>query len=246
MVPDLDSLTGKTDVHIDRDRLPVPLHRDVVAPFRALQRDARAAGFDLQPVSGFRDFARQLRIWNAKAGGERPVLDATGVPLALQSLSPPERVFAILRWSALPGASRHHWGTDIDIYDAAAVPAGYRVQLTPVEVADDGVFGPLHRWLDSAIASGHSHGFVRPYGVDRGGVAPERWHLSYAPIAMACQAQLSEQVLAAAVLDTPDLSLRDTIAEQWTTIFRRFIDVDRACYAPAGALKSPPGHREIP
>ena len=34
------------------------------------------------------------------------------------------RIDAILCWSALPGGSRHHWGTDCDVIDAAALPAG--------------------------------------------------------------------------------------------------------------------------
>ena len=29
----------------------------------------------------------------------------------------------------------------------------------------------------------HAFGFFRPYTTDRGGVAPEPWHLSYAPVA---------------------------------------------------------------
>ena len=38
-----------------------------------------------------------------------------------------------MRWSAIPGSSRHHWGTDLDVYDAAAVTPDYQVQLTPQE-----------------------------------------------------------------------------------------------------------------
>ena len=37
----------------------------------------------------------------------------------------------ILEWSALPGASRHHWGSEFDVFDLAALPEGYRVQLLP-------------------------------------------------------------------------------------------------------------------
>ncbi len=42
----------------------------------------------------------------------------------LASSAEAERVAAILVWSALPGASRHHWGTDCDVIDAAALPPG--------------------------------------------------------------------------------------------------------------------------
>lgn len=222
-------LTGRDDNFIDHASLERPVHRDLVAPWRRLVADARAAGFELAIVSGYRDYARQLAIWNAKAGGERAVLDTHGAPLCIDGLEPWQLVQAILRWSALPGASRHHWGTDIDIYDRAAVPDHYTVQLTPDEVADDGPFGPLHRWLDERIDAGHSHGFFRPYDRDRGGVAPERWHLSYAPTAARYQRQLTPERLFGA-LDTPALALRDAVAEHWETIFERYVRVPAERY----------------
>ena len=55
------------------------------------------------PVSSFRDFARQLAIWNAKFSGETPLYDADGRTLEAARLAPEERIAAILRWSALPG-----------------------------------------------------------------------------------------------------------------------------------------------
>ncbi|WP_347136719.1 M15 family metallopeptidase [Parahaliea mediterranea] len=190
-----DQLTGVDESHL----VEVPgghrLCPAVAGDFAALQRDAAAAGFDLRIASGFRSFERQRAIWNAKAGGVRTVHDDRGRPLDMARLAPGEQLRAILRFSALPGASRHHWGTDLDVYDAAAVAADYRVQLTPGEVADDGVFGPLHRWLDARMAAGRSRGFYRPYGVDRGGVAPERWHLSHAGSARDCESRMGGRLL---------------------------------------------------
>ncbi|MFN2168980.1 MAG: M15 family metallopeptidase, partial [Anaerolineae bacterium] len=132
------------------------------------------AGFELAIASSFRSFERQRAIWNAKACGARPVHDDVGCAIDMARLDPAQQLRAILRFSALPGASRHHWGTDLDVYDAAAVAPGYQLRLSPEEVADEGVFGPLHRWLDGRMAAGRSHGFYRPYGVDRGGVAGDR------------------------------------------------------------------------
>lgn len=40
-----------------------------------LQQVAKQAGFNLQPVSSFRDFERQRLIWNTKFYGERKVHD---------------------------------------------------------------------------------------------------------------------------------------------------------------------------
>lgn len=158
---------------------------EAAAAFSALVNDARAAGFELHVASAHRSFDRQLAIFNGKLAGERPVLDECDRVIDLAALTLDERVAAILRFSALPGGSRHHWGTDLDVYDAGAVGDDYRLQLSQAEVAPGGVFDALHCWLDMRFAGGTGRGFYRPYDRDRGGVAPERWHLSYAPLA--CQ-----------------------------------------------------------
>lgn len=209
------------------------LHPEALAAFDQLRRDARDAGFNPKVVSGFRDFERQRMIWNAKASGQRPLLDSEGRPLDVAQMSPEEIAFAILRWSALPGGSRHHWGTDFDVIDAAAVDDAYRVQLTPEEVADGGVFGPFHCWLDQRINSGKSYGLFRPYAQDRGGVAPERWHLSYAPRAKEFQQLLSAQVLCEQLQrcqQNGELALSEPVCEQIDTIYTRFVDVPEAAY----------------
>ncbi|WP_226702175.1 M15 family metallopeptidase [Microbulbifer elongatus] len=227
-------LFGFTDAHVILEPVSGQLmHPEALTAFDQLRRDARLAGFDPKVVSGFRDFARQRTIWNAKACGQRPVFDSEGRELDVARMSPEEIVFAILRWSALPGGSRHHWGTDFDVIDAAAVPEDFRVQLTPEEVADEGVFGPFHCWLDERIAEGKSYGLFRPYAVDRGGVAPERWHLSYAPRAREFQDLLTEQALLEQILSceqTQGLTLTECICDQMPEIFPRFIAVPDAAY----------------
>ena len=100
--------------------------------------------------------------------------------MEMARLNDGERVAAILAWSALPGASRHHWGTEFDIIDRAALPKGYVVQLVPREYAAGGPFERLGRWLDEHL---EGHGFHRPYRRDLGGVAPEPWHLSCTAVA---------------------------------------------------------------
>ncbi|MEP1593788.1 MAG: M15 family metallopeptidase, partial [Halieaceae bacterium] len=163
------------------------LQAEAAAAFEALQSDAAAAGFELLIASSYRSFERQCLIWNGKARGERTVHDDAGTTLLLADMTRQQQMQAILRFSALPGTSRHHWGTDIDVYDAAAMPPGYNVQLTPAEVAAGGMFDDLHCWLDQRMAAGESRGFYRPYATDTGGVSPERWHLSYAPLASLCE-----------------------------------------------------------
>ncbi|MDB9953685.1 M15 family metallopeptidase [Porticoccaceae bacterium] len=222
---DHDILTGSTERHLRRlnPAQPIMIHAQVVEPFVALQAQAAKQGFDLQICSGFRSFERQLHIWNGKLSGLRPVVDKAGNPIVLEVLSPWDQIQAVLRWSALPGASRHHWGTDFDVYDAAAMPEGYQIQLTPEEVECAGIFAPMHDWLDSSI-DGDSLGFYRPYGTDKGGVAPERWHLSYAPIADIYAREHSVDVIAARLAGS-ELLLLDVVLENLDEIVRRFVQV---------------------
>ena len=163
----------------DGKRTPC-IHGDIHKDFLNLRESSREEGFDLAVVSGYRSFEDQKTIWNAKARGERPLLDDRGEALDVSQLSPRDTVFSILRWSAFPGTSRHHWGCDIDVIDKSALIED--ITLTPSEA--DGPFGPLHEWLDGVISRGQSCGFYRPYERDLGGVAPERWHLSYAPLSL--------------------------------------------------------------
>lgn len=202
--------------------LGAKVHAAVVEPFLAFREAGRAAGFELTINSGFRGFERQCSIWNRKVAGELPVLDHSGVPIDITRLTALDLVLAILRWSALPGASRHHWGTDIDVHDARALPAGYEVELVPAEVDPGGMFGPLHAWIDQRIASGTSFGFFRPYDRDRGGIAPERWHLSYAPAAAEYEHELTADVLRAAVM-TADMALKDVVLDHLDSIVARFV-----------------------
>lgn len=182
-----DLLTGccsEAMVAIGEGLLLLP---DAAQAFERLVADARVAGFELRSASAFRSFERQLALFNGKASGARPVFDEADRLLDIGTLERSRAIEAVLRFSALPGGSRHHWGTEVDVYDAAAVPEGYRLALSTAEVAPGGPFDALHCWLDEAIDAGRSHGFYRPYDEDRGGVAPERWHLSYAPLSACFQ-----------------------------------------------------------
>lgn len=228
-------LTGLADTHLVALDDGQRLHAAAVDAWTALVEDARDAGFELAIASAYRSCARQLAIWNAKVRGQRAVLDDAGAPVALGSLPDAGKVLAILRFSALPGTSRHHWGTDLDVFDAAAVPAGYDVQLSPAEVAPGGVFDALHNWLDERMAAGESHGFYRPYAADRGGVAPERWHLSYAPVARDCAGLVGAIALAScwdgSHCDEP-LLLRATVEALLPELLERYVLVPETWCAP--------------
>ena len=193
-----------------------------MGPFLQLKDEARRAGFELEIFSGFRGFERQLSIWNRKATGKLAVLDSDAAPLDIARLSERELAFAILRWSALPGASRHHWGTELDVFDAAARPEGYEIELVPEEVNSGGMFGPLHDWLDQRIAIPAAFGFFRPYDQDRNGVAPERWHLSCAPVAVLYEQELTTELLRETIRNA-DVELKGAVLEHLDEIYERFV-----------------------
>jgi LAS superfamily LD-carboxypeptidase LdcB len=230
----LNQLIGRTREHLTELSDPTcTLHNQVVAPFLAMRAAAAADGIDVVAFSSFRDFDRQLAIWNGKFRGERPMQDRAGRPLDPLSLSAAERVGAILWWSALPGASRHHWGTDFDVLDARAMPAGYRLQVVPAEYQARGMFHRLTTWLDAHM---HAFGFFRPYATDRGGVQPELWHLSYAPVAERAQTALSLEALRAVLADCAIEGKDEVLAMLARTFDAYVVNVDPA---PEVALMSP-------
>lgn len=219
-------LTGRDETHLVSLGCGNRLQPEVAEAFAALQDDARVAGFDLSIASSFRSYTRQLELWNSKACGARPVHDDAGTEIDMTCLAPAQQLHAILRFSAIPGSSRHHWGTDLDVFDAAALPEDYKLQLNPQEVAPGGLFDPLHRWLDERMAQGNSHGFFRPYGIDRGGVAPERWHLSYAPLAELHAAAMTSELLCACWKDddtNDELLLQRELEANLAEIFARYV-----------------------
>jgi len=195
------------------------LQQAAAEAFGRLQRQAAAAGFNLQPVSSFRSFACQQQIWCAKYHGQRPVMDDSGRPLVLDSLPPWEKLQAILRWSALPGTSRHHWGTDLDVYDPDCLPAGYRLQLTPGEYQPGGPLAGFADWLRHNL---QREGFFLPYARDLGGVAQEPWHISYHPLAAPLLHELTPELLRQALKRFP-LPDQAEIDLRLDAIFERYV-----------------------
>lgn len=214
-------LSGQTIEHlIAFDDSGILVHRAIAKPLRELISKAADAGIQLRVASGFRSFQRQLAIWNEKVSGTRQVVNETGTPVTLDTLSDTAKLRAILRWSALPGASRHHWGTDLDIWDSAAVPSSYRLQLTSWEYSREGPFAKLEKWLTDNLTE--SSDFFRPYREDNGGVAPEPWHLSYRPVAQHYQQQMNVDTLRN-ILATADIALKETVSKHLEEIFARYV-----------------------
>jgi LAS superfamily LD-carboxypeptidase LdcB len=213
-------LTGRARTHIVELEQPrCALHYGVVTSFLAMRDAATAAGIDLVAASGFRDFDRQQALWNRKWRGERPLYDRAGQLLDPAQLDDAARLEAILCWSAIPGGSRHHWGTDVDVIDAAAMPPGYQVQLVPEEYAASGVFARLAAWLPENMGR---FGFHRPYATAGCGAGIEPWHLSYSPISAEALEELTLPVLRGAVAASEMLG-KAQVLERLPEIYTRFI-----------------------
>ncbi len=220
-----EQLTGKSRTHLVN--LPCPhspnhfLQPQAMKAFQGLQQSAVKNGFNLQPASSFRDFQRQQMIWNGKFNGERKVHDDDGNALDLTALSDWEKCQAILRWSALPGASRHHWGTEVDIFDPDLLPLGQSLQLEPWEYEKGGYFFELSQWLQENLAR---FDFALPFLAlaDEIKIGREPWHISYLPLAEMAQQQFSADCLNWA-WDGELIAGKSVLVEHFEQIFREFM-----------------------
>ncbi|MBB6092589.1 LAS superfamily LD-carboxypeptidase LdcB [Povalibacter uvarum] len=213
-------LTGRARTHVVELNHPrCILHYEVAASFLAMRDAAAYDGIDLAARSSFRDFETQLTIWNRKWNGERPMNDRNSQPIDRSTLADIDVVDAILWWSAIPGGSRHHWGSDMDVIDAAAVPEGYSVQLVPDEYSTGGIFSRLTGWLDANMLR---FGFFRPYRTDRGSVSPEPWHLSYAPVSVSALESFSLSMLRQ-VIESSAIAGKPHVLARLPEIYTRFM-----------------------
>lgn len=194
------------------------LHEKIVADWRQLESNAQQFGLQLQAVSGYRSFERQLFIWNGKANGERAVLDADSRPIDISKLNDEQKLEKILIWSAIPGCSRHHWGTDLDV--AAELPPDYQLQLVPAEYAAGGVLAELGAWLDRGALA--ECGFARPFQAGRSKVASEPWHISHVQQAAAFEQLLDAEALLDVLVQQP-IALKDAIVKRWPQIFQDYV-----------------------
>lgn len=196
------------------------VHQQMAPALRAMQQAAQTAGFDLRLASAFRPFERQLLIWNNKFNGLRPILDSQSQPLDPVTLTDLEKIHAILRWSALPGGSRHHWGTDVDVYAANCLPQDTALMLEPWEYEPGGHQAEFSEWLCHNM---HSFGFYLPYREERDGVACEPWHISYFPVSQHLLAQLTPDMLKA-VLSHSDIAGKSHILKNLDNLYIKYIE----------------------
>ena len=215
----IEQLTGQTQSHLSELEDNILIHSNALCDFKGLQQTAKKAGFNLKIASGFRSFERQLLIWNNKFSGKRVLLDKDERPLNPAKLSELQKLYAILHWSALPGTSRHHWGSDFDVFDPDLLPGTQSLQLTSAEYCHGGYFQELNDWLTESMAA---FGFYRPYHSFLGGVAVEPWHISYYPVADKALEQLQLDIIYD-LLSKKNILGKAVIFQQLPDIYQQFI-----------------------
>ncbi|WP_047046100.1 M15 family metallopeptidase [Vibrio mexicanus] len=217
----VEQLTGQSETHLVSTKVGQKaflVHRDVAEDLLRLANAAQQAGFNFHIASGFRSFERQAAIWNNKMLGHRPILDSNSQPLDATRLTDREKIYAILRWSALPGASRHHWGSDFDVFDKDALPENTSLALEPWEYLT-GHQSKFYHWL---VTHAEQFGFYFPYREDKGGVAAEPWHISHRHVAHDCLKQLTPAMLIAQ-LSAESIEGAATLNQEIVSIYTQFV-----------------------
>ena len=144
------------------------LRKEAHESFLKMKKAATKSGIKIKVVSSYRNYSHQNRIW------ERKYKKFTS-----EGLSPIDAIKKIVEYSTIPGTSRHHWGTDLDIVDGAVK------QPTSLLVANhfhnNGPFCKLKEWLDE---HSETYDFYLVYtdNGNRKGFKYEPWHLSYKPL----------------------------------------------------------------
>jgi len=163
--PQNDSLFVKIE-NIYTKKSNIYLRKQAYDSYCKMYAAAKKEGLNLKIVSAFRSNYHQQLIWESKWTGKRKV---GGKQLNISIPDEYLRAREILKYSSMPGSSRHHWGTDIDIYDLNN------------STFDSGVGLKVYEWLKNNAAD---YGFYQVYTSGRTvGYNEEKWHWSYLPIA---------------------------------------------------------------
>ena len=150
-------------------------HRETFQAYLAMRDSALRDGITLTIVSATRNFDRQKQIWDRKWNSfktrdtRHETRDTRHETRDVRLSTDIEKVRSIMRYSSMPGTSRHHWGSDLDFI---SVEPDYWTHSEGLRI---------YKWL---CANAHKFGFFQPYTADpaRTGYAEERWHWSYAPL----------------------------------------------------------------
>jgi len=149
------------------------LRREALQALIHMAKDLQKEGLTITVHSATRNFDYQRRIWERK--WQELIRQYSSTEDSLNREDSMTIARTILRWSSMPGTSRHHWGTEIDInsFDNAYFESGEGQRL--------------YQWLRTHAAS---YGFCQPYTAKDSsrpyGYEEERWHWSFMPLSKIC------------------------------------------------------------
>ncbi|MCF6212636.1 MAG: M15 family metallopeptidase [Flavobacteriaceae bacterium] len=145
------------------------LQKEAYNAFIKMQKAALKEGIKIKVISSFRSYDHQNSIWKSKY-----------VRYTKKDLTPQQAIAKIIEYSTIPGTSRHHWATDIDIVDGAVKAPSEDVLQTQF-FKEGQVYNKLKKWLDK---NANTYGFYLVYTNNpiRKGFNYEPWHYSYAPL----------------------------------------------------------------
>ncbi|MGV6829332.1 MAG: M15 family metallopeptidase [Flavobacteriales bacterium] len=164
----LSQLIGKGNPDIIGTSYTSKMHREAKKAFLKMKTEAQKEHIKIEVVSAYRSFERQKQIFENKYS-----------KYIHQGLTPTKAIAKIIEYSTIPGTSRHHWGTDLDLIDAQ-VPKPKSVLQAP-HFHGNGVFCKFKQWMNT---NAHRFGFYLVYTdkPTRKGFKYEPWHYSYAPV----------------------------------------------------------------
>lgn len=133
-----------------------------------MQLAAAKDSIKIYVVSSYRGFEHQKKLWNKK------FKKATD-----EGLTNEQALARCIEYSAIPGTSRHHWGTEVDLIDLNRPVL--ESPLEQKEFAKGGNFEKLYNWLS---IHAHEYGFFVVYDTNpiRKGFYYEPWHYSFIPL----------------------------------------------------------------
>ncbi len=144
---------------------------EVMRAYWQLKEQAKEDHWRLILVSGYRSFKSQRRIWN----------NSDDAHLKKGATDQKKRVEAVMSLASVPGLSRHHWGTELDISEFSL-----RGQLVNVEPDTPEKVLEFYKWMDN---NAPKYGFCKVYLGKGGVVNHEPWHWSYLPFSKTYQKQ---------------------------------------------------------
>lgn len=156
------------------------LRKEAYHAFIKMHDEALKDGITLTILSAFRSFNEQKGIWEGKWTGKALYY---GKNIATSYPDPVERSKYVLKYSSMPGTSRHHWGTDMDLNSMEL--SYYKSEAGK----------KMYAWLTENASK---FGFCQPYSVKDSsrltGYEEEKWHWSYYPISSIYLEQYREKI----------------------------------------------------